>query len=161
MICAFSGHRPQRLPWGEREQDPRCIALKLRMEQELRRIIQQEGRLFLCGMARGCDTYFAEEVLRLRTAFPEIQFWAILPCRDQANRWSLEDQKRHAWICQESDRVVILQEAYSTGCMLRRNHWLTEHADCVMTVYDGGSGGTAWVVHEARRKQLPIIPLWV
>ena len=29
MVCAFSGHRPQRLPWGNREQDPRCEALKI------------------------------------------------------------------------------------------------------------------------------------
>ena len=26
--CCFTGHRPVRLPWGTRESDPRCTALK-------------------------------------------------------------------------------------------------------------------------------------
>ena len=26
--CAFTGHRPHRLPWRDNEDAPRCIALK-------------------------------------------------------------------------------------------------------------------------------------
>ena len=38
LTCAFSGHRPEKLPWGEDESDPRCAALKIRLEQELREL---------------------------------------------------------------------------------------------------------------------------
>ena len=31
--CCFTGHRPNRLPWGEREDDPRCLALKEQLRQ--------------------------------------------------------------------------------------------------------------------------------
>ena len=37
MICAFTGHRPEHLPWGRDEDDPRCRALKIL----LRRTVQQ------------------------------------------------------------------------------------------------------------------------
>ena len=29
--CCFTGHRPAKLPWGYREEDPRCVTLKARI----------------------------------------------------------------------------------------------------------------------------------
>ena len=29
--CCFTGHRPDKLPWGTDERDPRCTALKRRL----------------------------------------------------------------------------------------------------------------------------------
>ena len=31
--CCFTGHRPNKLPWGEDERAPRCLALKARLAQ--------------------------------------------------------------------------------------------------------------------------------
>ena len=31
--CCFTGHRPDKLPWGSRESDPRCLTLKRRLTQ--------------------------------------------------------------------------------------------------------------------------------
>lgn len=161
MICAFSGHRPHRLPWGDHEEDPRCAALKIRMAQELRKLHKAGFTVFLCGMARGCDMYFAEAVLNLQKNSPQTELWAVLPCRNQAGLWPDQDRRRYETLCRASQQVVLLQEAYSAGCMLRRNRWMLEHADCVMTVYDGGTGGTGWMVQEARQQQLPVISLWL
>ena len=33
--CCFTGHRPSKLPWGTREEDPRCVALKGRIAAAL------------------------------------------------------------------------------------------------------------------------------
>ena len=33
--CCFTGHRPDKLPWGTREEDPRCAALKGRIAAAL------------------------------------------------------------------------------------------------------------------------------
>ena len=33
--CCFTGHRPDKLPWGSRESDPRCLTLKRRLTQRL------------------------------------------------------------------------------------------------------------------------------
>ena len=41
--CAFTGHRPQSLPFGFNESDERCIALKQTLRAEIIRLIEQEG----------------------------------------------------------------------------------------------------------------------
>ena len=55
LTCAFSGHRPEKLPWREDESDPRCLALKIQMERQLRALCQEGCLRYLCGMARGTD----------------------------------------------------------------------------------------------------------
>ena len=44
--CCFTGHRPNKLPWGYREEDPRCLLLKNRIRalQTARELISREGR---------------------------------------------------------------------------------------------------------------------
>ena len=70
LACCFTGHRPARLPWGEQENDPRCLAMKLQISRALERAWGAGCRHFICGMARGCDLYFAESVLALRQRRP-------------------------------------------------------------------------------------------
>lgn len=95
MVCAFTGHRPEHLPWRTDETDARCAALKAVLQREVSALYQRGFSAFLCGMARGCDLYFAEAVLALRDAgeLPDANLTAMLPCPSQAARW---DAKR--WI---------------------------------------------------------------
>ena len=55
MICAFTGHRPERLPWGRNEDDARCAALKMLLRRTVQEVYDRGFHTFLCGMARGCD----------------------------------------------------------------------------------------------------------
>ena len=55
---------PGRLPWGEHEEDPRCDLLKDCLLETVRHLSDKGVNVFLCGMARGSDTLFAEAVLR-------------------------------------------------------------------------------------------------
>ena len=66
--CAFTGHRPQSLPFGFNETDERCIALKQTLRAEIIRLIEHEGVThFISGMALGVDMYAAEIVLGLKS----------------------------------------------------------------------------------------------
>ena len=66
MTVCFSGYRPEKLPWGYDEDDPRCAALKERLRQAVTDACEQGYRHFICGMARGVDTYCGEITLALR-----------------------------------------------------------------------------------------------
>lgn len=158
--CAFSGHRPERLPWGQNEQDPRCVALKIQMERELRRLCQNGVNAFICGMARGTDCFFAEILLQLRQVYP-ITLEAALPCQGQHRRWRQEEQRRFEGLLQQCDLVTCREKTYSEGCMLRRNRYMVEQADILMTVFDGlPRSGTGATVAYARQRGLEILALW-
>ena len=118
-------------------------------------------REFLCGMARGCDLYFAEAVLECRRQYPAVTLEAVVPCPNQADRWPEAERRRYAQLLQRCDRVTILEPAYSKGCMLRRNRAMVDRADRMITVYDGGPGGTASTVAYAQKRGVEIIPLWM
>jgi len=161
MICAFTGHRPQRLPWGGREEDPRCHALKQLLRGAINRVAEHGCRHFLCGMALGCDTYFAEAVLEKKAQLPELCLEAVLPCPEQADRWHADDRRRYSRLLAQCDRVTVLEEQYSDGCMLRRNQAMVDRADVLITVYDGTGGGTGSTVQYAERRGVEILPLWL
>lgn len=56
--------------------------------------------------------------------------------------------------------MTVLEERYTDGCMLRRNRYMVEHADILMTVFDGSPGGTAATVRYAKSRGLRLITLW-
>ncbi len=85
--CAFTGHRPGKLPWGEDESDLRCIALKAKLRAAVESAIHEGMEHFICGMAEGCDLYFAETVLALKSTYPHITLEAAIPCPSQADGW--------------------------------------------------------------------------
>ena len=93
--CCFTGHRPDKLPWGGNEEDPRCLALKGRLFAAVQAQYEAGVRHFICGMARGGDLYFAEAVLSLREHCPDLTLEAARPCESQADRWPLADQARY------------------------------------------------------------------
>ena len=66
ITCCFTGHRPDKLPWGTDERDPRCLALKKSIARELEGLYLRGYRHFISGMARGADLYFVEAALALR-----------------------------------------------------------------------------------------------
>ena len=161
MICAFTGHRPQKLPWGSREEDPRCRALKRLLDEAVAQAAERGFRTFLCGMALGCDTYFAEAVLKRRDADPSLRLEAVLPCPDQTDRWPEADRRRYETLLMRCDSLTVLEDAYSDGCMLRRNRAMVDRAGLLITVYDGSGGGTGSTIQYARSRGVELLPLWI
>lgn len=153
--CCFTGHRPDRLPWGADEEDPRCLGLKARLADALEEEYRAGTRHFICGMARGADLYFAEAVLELRARLPGVTLECARPCESQAHSWPREEQDRYQSILDRCDFETLIQHRYDRGCMARRNRYMVDHAARLIGVYDGvPKGGTAQTVLYALRKGL-------
>lgn len=60
---AFTGHRPQKLPFGFDETDPRCVGFKRRLCNSIEMMILEGYTHFISGGALGMDMYAAEAVL--------------------------------------------------------------------------------------------------
>ena len=149
--CCFTGHRPQKLPWGFHEETPGCKAVKKQLRDEVIRAVEQEGvRRFLSGMALGLDTWGAETVLALRKDWP-ITLECVLPCQGQAERWRTEDRKRYEHILQQCNRVILLQKSYTADCFRRRNIYLVDHSDLIIALWNGKPSGTGQTVNYAQK----------
>lgn len=159
VSCCFSGHRPGKLPWDTDENDPRCFDLKQEISSRLQGIYKSGYRHFICGMAAGCDLYFAEAVLALRRRFPDVTLEAAIPCDGQADSWPPALRKRYDALVAECDEVTFVQHTYTPGCMQRRNQYMVEHSSLLLACYDGQPGGTMSTILYARRHGCQVITI--
>ena len=106
--CAFTGHRPQNLPFRFNENDDRCIALKQKLRDCIVQLIEQEGvRHFISGMAIGVDMYAAEIVLELKAEYSAVPSGSA----GEAHRNTAENDAHHraarvAYRCHRLLRMV-------------------------------------------------------
>ena len=156
--CAFTGHRPQRLPFGSDEADERCTQLKQVLREQIIRLIEESGvSYFITGMAMGVDMYAAEIVLDLKAKYPEIQLECAIPYEEQAMRWTNALQERYYDIASKCDKKTMLQTHYSVGCFQRRNRYMVNQADIVLAVWNGQASGTGSTVKYALSKGIEVI----
>jgi len=153
--CCFTGHRPDKLPWGSREEDPRCEALKVRIAQAVQRAYQDGFRHFICGMARGCDLYFCQAVLELRDVRPDVTVEGAIPCETQTSGWPEEERLLRDALVDRCDYETMVQHQYTRGCMMRRNRYMVDRSSRIIAVYNGlPKGGTASTLLYAMRQGL-------
>ena len=157
QTCCFTGHRPMKLPWGMNEDDPRCLMLKAELAARLEGLYALGFRRFLCGMAIGCDMYFAEAVLALREDHPDVRLEAVIPFGDQPGRWNERQRRRYNSLIDRADRVTVLQTVYTSDCMMRRNRWMVDRSSVLLACYDGRPGGTMNTILYAERSGLRVI----
>lgn len=153
--CCFTGHRPDKLPWGENESDPRCVRLKERIAQAVEDAYVAGCRHFICGMARGCDLYFAEAVLALREEEPDLTLECARPCETQADSWPAAEKARYESILDRCNFETLVQHSYDRFCMMRRNRYMVDRSSRIIAVYNGApKGGTAQTLAYALKQKL-------
>ena len=157
--CCFTGHRPVKLPWNVNEDDPRCLSLKAQISSALEGIYDTGYRTFLCGMAIGCDTYFAEAVLALKESHPDVILEAAIPCENQADKLTRKQQARYAGLISQCDRVTYVSHSYSPGCMMKRNEYMIDSSSLLLACFNGKSSGTMNTILYAERSGIQTIIL--
>ena len=157
--CCFTGHRPAKLPWGMDETDARCLRLKARIADALEAAYQSGYRHFICGMALGCDLYFCEAVLELRSRCPDVTVEAAIPCPTQADAWPAVQRERYCRLVESCDYETLVSQRYSASCMQRRDRYMVDHAALLIAAFDGSPGGTRYTVEYAMRCGLEIVDL--
>lgn len=91
--------------------------------------------------------------------FPNISLYAIVPCSNQSCKWNDKQISRYNSILKQCDKVVTLQDAYTSDCMQRRNRYMVEHSDCVVAVWNGTNSGTSSTVKYALKNKSPVTVL--
>ena len=158
ISCAFTGHRPHKFPWKDNEADPRCIALKETLAEQIAMLARAGVTEYFTGGADGVDCWAAEIVLTMREKNPALKLRCVLPHEGQADRWSDSAQERYHSILERADSVDYVSRQYYDGCMIDRNHRLVESAGLLLAVFNGvRRSGTGATVNYARKMGKEII----
>lgn len=139
----FTGHRPDKLPWGRDETSAEYRAFRLRLMAAIYHAAENGCTRFITGMADGIDLTAAELVLEIRKVMPEIQLECALPYRRNGSA-------RFRRILNQADVVTAVSESYHPACMRMRNRYMVDRSDMVLAVYSGSSGGTRQTIEYAR-----------
>ena len=81
--CAFTGHRPHKLPWRYNEADSRCLALKAALARQITELVDAGVTDFYSGGADGVDCWAALIVLELRKKNSALRLHMLLPHEDR------------------------------------------------------------------------------
>lgn len=145
--AAFTGHRTY--------MGMAADALQTVVEE----LYERGVRTFMSGMAVGFDLAAAETVLALRGRLPELRLVCAVPFAGQQCSFHAVDRERFQRILAAADEVRILSDRYFTGCFLRRDDYLVDHASVIVAWYNGSPGGTHYTVRRARKRSIEVINL--
>lgn len=147
LACAFTGHRPGKLGYTEEQE----MSLRKSLRGALLRLVGRNYTHFLSGGALGFDLMAAEEVLWLKSQLPFVTLEMVLPWKEQSERWSEADKKRHADIVAKADTVTVIEDVYTQGCLFKRNRFLVDSCDLLLALYHDLPGGTRMTVEYAKK----------
>lgn len=156
---AFTGYRPEKLPFTENKKDELYIKFRERLLQVINRLVERGYTDFISGVAMGFDTWAAEDVISLKKDNKDIHLECAIPFPKQAERWGFFDRLRRKKILKQSDCNTTLCEHYQRDAFFIRNEYMVDKADVVVCYFDGQSGGTAKTVAYAKKKDKIIIQI--
>ena len=150
--CAFTGHRPQKLPWRFDETAPACVSLKEVLAGQIDALIEDGYTEFLSGMALGVDMWATQIVLARRPKNPALKLHCILPCVEQSAKWTASSREIYRSVLEQADSIIFVNRENKKNCMLERDRFLVSYASVVLAVCNGEKrGGTAATVRYARK----------
>ncbi|MDD3336330.1 MAG: SLOG family protein [Eubacteriales bacterium] len=161
FAVAFTGHRPESLPFGENEMDTRCFQLKTMIQQ----VITERALLgytdFYCGAARGADILFGEQILLAKeNGLANLRLVCVIPHEEQATHWNSTWRERYYHLLEKADGEIIISARYTRNCYYERNRYMVDHATALFSVFNGRhTGGTFYTTKYAYQQNKEIVLL--
>lgn len=156
--CSFTGYRPDKFDFDFNPSSSEYRAFENKLVEAIFKINSEGYTDFYCGMAYGFDILAGEAVDLLKRARPDkIRLIAVVPFEKQANAWSDDWKKRYSALLSRADRIVYISREYYKDCYHKRNRYMVDNSDTVITYFDGKSGGTAATLRYAKTKQKRIV----
>lgn len=146
--CALIGDPHFLLPFEPDRRDSgstlRTIALR-----EIEKVVLTGHHRFLCGFTAGVDLLLAETVLELRGKYPSIMLESVMAYENEAAKWPEPIREQYYDLLEYCDAERLLQTRFSMDCLIRRNRYLVDHADILLTVTEGLLGNPLQAIHYA------------
>ncbi len=157
MICCVTGHRSKGFPFPRDSCHIEYIDYIDTLRREIEKLLREDCRDFVCGMAEGADLDFAKQVLAFRLDEGNITLEAALPYPVQTlKRKTVYSEMRDDLIF-ECDCKTIVSQYYHKGCMQKRNQYMVDKSDLVLAIWNGERSGGTWnTIQYAQSQGKPI-----
>lgn len=93
----------------------------------------------------------------MRDALPSVQLVLVLPCRDQAAKWPASAVATYESIKSQASEIIYTSETTSRGHILKRNRYMVDNSDYILTHLSKTSGRTAQTIRYAEKTDHVII----
>lgn len=159
--CCFTGYRPHKFGFEFNEDNPQYVSLENKVIDAVFSLADEGCYKFYCGMAMGFDLLAAETVVLLKKTYPKarIELVAVIPFEKQSDSFDETWKKRYDRVLRQVDSIVYISREYYKGCYYKRNCYMVDNSDVVITWFDGQTGGTAQTLNYAARKGKRIVNL--
>lgn len=157
--CCFTGYRPSKLPFNISNTDVNYLLFQKSIYNTLKSLIEDGCLFFYTGMAMGFDILAAEAVINLKHEFSDIKLICAIPFDGQSNTFTGEWKNRYDYILENADEQIVVSSEYHLGCYQKRNIYMVDNSDYIVTWYDGQLGGTRNTLKYAEKKRRYIINL--
>ncbi len=151
-ICSFTGHR-------QIKKEHKASLANL-LSRAISFAYENGVRSFLAGGAVGFDTLAAKAVINFRLSHPDVRLIILVPCKNQAEKWSDEEKSIYEYTLSVADEVEYLAEEYYDGCMKERNTALAERCDILIAYVGRYMGGSAQTLRMAEKLDKTVYNLY-
>ena len=154
-VC-FSGHRTEKLPDGGKSSSPVIRVIQSMLYKQILDSINDGYKYFMTGTARGIDLWAGQMVIDLKTEHPDIGLIAVLPFKEQGAAFKCIDKWDFGNIIAKADKVICLNDVYTTSCMKVRNSYMVDHSGRLIAVVSNYASGTGQTISLARKAGLDL-----
>lgn len=161
ISVVFTGYRPDKLP-GEGDYLNEATSNLINLIYEAIDCAYNSGySIFYTGLAMGYDLLCAEMTLRYKELTGRnITLIGVRPFPMQCNKWGQSWINRYDYVMKNCDELVTVCDSYNISAYHIRNKYMVDKAGCVITYFDGQSGGTKSTVAYAKANGVEIVNLY-
>ena len=150
---AFTGMRPQKMPFAENDFDRRYMIYRHKLREIINTLLDAGYTNYMSGMAQGFDTWAAEEVLALGAGLE-----CVIPFPGQADDWDHQSKIIRNQLISRSYKQTVISQNYKKGVYYQRNRYMVDNSEIVLCGFDRKtSGGTAYTYNYSLERGKTVI----
>lgn len=156
--CCFTGYREYKLPWGSDENDPAAGSSSSRSLTPWTPSMPTASVTSSAAWPTAATCIFRRRALSAPQS-PGGHDRGSHPLLRSGRPLAAELRARYDYDLRQCDYQTLVQEAYTPGCMMRRNRYMVDASRILIAAFDGRPGGTARTLEYAALRKLEIIQL--
>ncbi len=128
--------------------------------KEIELLIKNEYKIFLVGGAIGFDTIAAIAIINLKKKYSDIKLHLVIPCPEYTKNWNADAMLLFTNIKNSCDKIIYTSDRKIRGSNHIRNRFLIDNSSVCIAYNNSDTGGTAYTVAYALKRNLKIINLY-